>query len=166
MILQHTKYALLSLLFIVFQSTVANFISINRVVPDLLLIFIVFIALKQGQINAMVYAFFIGLVFDLVTGGVWGLSSLSKIVAGFVAGYFYNENKTYYTLSSYKFILIILLVSIVHNFIYFVVYIQGSDMEFWKTVVLVGISTSLYTTILSLFIVFYFTRRYSFVRND
>ena len=50
--------------------------------------------------------FFIGLALDLLSGsdGMLGLSALTKTVAGFIAGYFYNENKTLQTLGSYRFL--------------------------------------------------------------
>jgi len=40
------------------------------------------------------------MVVDLLSGadGMLGLSALAKTIAGFVAGYFYNENKTLQTL--------------------------------------------------------------------
>lgn len=159
------KFLFSSLLILVLQTTFANFIALDDVTPDFMLILVVIIALVSGQVPAMLFAFFLGLIFDLVTGGILGLSSLSKVLAAFIAGYFYNENKTFLTLGSYRFILIILLSSIVHNSIYFIVFLQGTEFNFWSIVLKYGITTAFYTTALSTLVVFYFSRKYSIIRN-
>ncbi len=159
------KYLFGSLLILIIQCTFANLIALDGITPDFLLILIVIIALVYGKIPAMVFAFILGFLFDSITGGILGLSSLSKVMAAFVAGSFYNENKTSITLGSYKFILIILLSSLVHNSIYFFIFLQGTEFNFWRMVFRYGITTAFYTTMLSTLVVFYFSRKYSLIKN-
>ncbi len=144
------------------QSTIIPFFSIANITPDLLLIWIVFIGLKCGQIPGTLYGFGIGLIFDLVTGGFIGLSSLSKSMGGFIAGYFYNENRTEILLGSYKFLLIILTVSVIHNFIYFLIFTQGTEISLYFALFRIGGTTALYTTSISIIPLLFFARKYSF----
>lgn len=159
------KYLLISIIILLIQSSFANIIALGNITPDFLLILIVIIALMEGKIPAMMFAFILGFLFDSITSGVLGLSSLSKVITAFVAGYFYNENKTLLTLGSYRFIFIILFSSLIHNFIYFIVFLQGTEFDFWKIVLRYGISTAFYTTAFSTLVVFYFSRKYSMIKN-
>ncbi len=161
---RYIKFIFISIIFIVLQTTVANIISIRGISPDFLLIWIVLIAIRYGQIESTLFGFIIGLIYDLATGGVIGLSSLSKSVSGFIAGYFFNENKTVITLSSYRFLLIVLLISLIHNSFYYLIYLQGSELNTFSSIVKIGGITTLYTTTISLLPVFIFMRKYSFIR--
>jgi rod shape-determining protein MreD len=152
----------LSLVLILLQTTAVQLVSLNGIVCDLLLILIVYISIKDGQITGTVYGFSIGLVFDLISGGFLGLSSLTKAVCGFIAGYFFNDNKTEITLGSYRFLLVVLFSSLVHNFIYFILYQQGSELNFWLAILRIGLTTTLYTTTVSVIPVLIYARKYSF----
>lgn len=159
------KYITIAIVLLLLQSTFANFITLRGIAPDFLLIFVVMIALIEGRVTSMVYAFILGSIFDLASGGVFGLSSLSKVIGAFTAGFFFNPNKTQQTLGSYQFILIILFVSVIHNFIYFIVFVQGTEFNFWNTLLKYGIATAFYTTIVGVFIVLYFSRKYGVIKN-
>ena len=153
---------LLSLLFLVLQTTLIKFLAINTVVPDILLIWIAYVAIRQGQIAATTTGFFLGLAVDLLSGrdGMLGLAALSKTVGGFVGGYFYNENKTTQTLQGFRFITVVLVISIVHNLIYFLIFLQGTGLSWWDAVMWYGIPTSLYTAATALLPMFAFARKY------
>lgn len=120
------------------------------ITPDILMIWAVYITLREGQVEGMLWGFGIGLGFDLVTGTFIGLTALTKTIACFVAGYFYNENKIQMTLSSYRFIVIVLMTSFVHNTIYFFIFNQGSDIALLRSVVEIGVATTIYTSALTL----------------
>jgi hypothetical protein len=100
-------------------------------------------------------------VLDLLSGndGMLGLTALAKTAGGFTAGYFFNENKTLQTLGSYRFILIIFFVSLVHNLIYFVIFLQGSSAHWWQAILLYGLPAALYTAAFGLIPAFVFARR-------
>jgi rod shape-determining protein MreD len=156
---KYVKYALGSVFLVVLQTTLIHFINLEGIVPDLLTIWIVYIALMEGQLEATLWGFGVGLFFDLTAHDFIGLAALSKTICGFLAGYFFNENKTRLVLTSYRFVLIIFLVSIVQNIVYFIVFTQGSEIDLVHAVFQFGLTTTLYTAIVGLLPILVFTRR-------
>ena len=154
------SYGILSLGFIMLQTKVMRLLTLEGITPDILTIWIVYLAVKEGQMAGTLLGFCIGLGFDFATGSFIGLSALTKTICGFTAGYFYGENKAPTILSSYRFLLIVLFVSLVHNTIYFIIYTQGSDIGILRAVFQVGIATTFYTTTWSLLPMFAFARKY------
>lgn len=146
---RHVSYFLKAVVLLIVQANFTDMVSISGVAPDLLLIFIVYLAVKEGQLYALPWGFFIGLALDLSTGTVIGLSALSKTVAAFTAGYFYNENMIAMTLSTYRFLLLVLLTAFAHNAVYFLVFTLGSGIGFFGAVFGYGLVSALFTTILS-----------------
>lgn len=155
----HIKYFFISLLLIIIQSQAMKLLSLEGLTPDILTIWIVYIALRHGHPASTIWGFGIGLLFDLVTGNFIGISALTKTICGFVAGYFYNENKTVMLLSSYRFVVIILIVSFIQNIVYFVIFTQGSDIGLLRAILEFGLATTLYTAIVSLLPMFMFSRK-------
>ena len=151
----------LTLMGVLLQTTIAQYLAVAGFSPDIALIWIVYLSIRRGQITGTVAGFLVGLVLDLLSGndGMLGLAALSKTVGGFTAGYFFNENKTVQTLGSYRFILIILSVSLVHNLIYFIIFLQGSGAHWWQAILLYGIPAALYTAAVGLIPTFVFARR-------
>jgi rod shape-determining protein MreD len=145
---------------LIVQTTLIPLISINGVVPDLLLILLVFYAVKEGQIYGTVLGFIFGFFFDLITGSLLGSSMLSKTLAGFIAGYFYNENKQDLYFKSYVFALIVLLCGIVDA----IVYSFFSTIEFSTNILLLffeqGLMPGLYSAVVSVFIIIFYPKRY------
>ena len=152
---------LLTLLVIVVQTTLVRYLAIGGLTPDLALLWIVYVAVRRGQIPATTIGFSAGLVLDLLSGadGMLGLAALAKTISGFIAGYFYSENKTMQTLSSYRFILTLLFVATVHNLVYFIIFLQGSDVNWWGAVLFYGIPSAVYTAAVGLIPMFVFARR-------
>lgn len=160
MIGRFITYAFITAILLLIQTQVMRLLTLEGITPDLLTIWIVYIALKEGQLSGTLWGFCIGVLFDLITGNFLGLSALSKTISGFAAGYFYNENKTLLTLASYRYIVIVLIVSLIHNSIYFLVFTQGSDIGLFKAVFQVGLATTFYTATLTILPMFAFARRY------
>jgi rod shape-determining protein MreD len=152
---------LLTVVLIVFQTTLVRYLTIGDLSPDILLVWIVYLAIARGQTTATVTGFSVGLVLDLLSGsdGMLGLSALAKSTGGFVAGYFYNENKTAQTLGTYRFLLIIAAAAFVHNLIYFIIFLQGSGVSWWHATLYYGLPAALYTSATGLIPMFIFARR-------
>ncbi len=158
---KHVKYLFISLIFIVIQIETASLLSLEGITPDILTIWIVYIALQKGQIPATIWGFCIGLIFDFAVGNFIGLSALSKTVVGFAAGYFYGENKALISLGSYRFVLVVLIVSFIHNTVYFTVFTLGSEVTVLKAIFQIGLATTFYTAALTLLPMFVFSRKLS-----
>jgi|WetSurMetagenome_2_1015567.scaffolds.fasta_scaffold04719_4 rod shape-determining protein MreD len=152
----------LSLVCLLLQTTIVPSIAIVTIVPDLVLIWIVYVAITRGQIQATTVGFFLGLSLDVFSGGdsMLGLSALTKTMAGFLAGYTYNENKITQYLGGPQFPLILIAVSLVHNLLYFVIFLQGSDILWSAAILQFGLPTTLYTAAVALLPVFVFYRHF------
>lgn len=113
------EYVIPFILFIptlVVQLTIVPLVSIDYFVPDLILILLIYYTLLNGQMFGTITGAAFGLLFDLFSGNLLGLAMFSKTIAGFTAGYFYNENKIDTNTSMLNFALIVLLSSFVDSF--------------------------------------------------
>jgi rod shape-determining protein MreD len=155
-------YIVLSLLFVVVDSTLVKFLSIATIVPDIVVVWIVYIAIRDGQIAGTTAGFFLGLATNMMgsTESMLGLAALAKTFAGFTAGYFHNDNKTYQTLGGYQLIVIVAICSLVHNILYFIIFLQGSGIGWIQSVLSYGIPTTAYTAAIALLPMFAFARKY------
>jgi rod shape-determining protein MreD len=145
---------------LVLQTTFIPFLSIGGFLPDVFLIWVVYVAIRRGQMEATVTGFVVGLLQDAVSMQFFGLSALTMTIAGFVAGYFFNDNSTEQTLGSYRFLTILLLSSFVHNIIYYLVFLQGIQDAVVTSTLEFSIFTSVYTVLLGVFPMFTFVRKY------
>lgn len=158
--MKSVKYVFISLFLIIIQTSVMRLVSIEGITPDVLAVWVVYIALRRGQVSATLWGFSIGLVLDFATGNFIGLSALSKTLCGFTAGYFFNENKTQHTLSSYRFLIVVLVSSLVQNVVYFIIFTRGTEIGLLRAIWGFGIATSLYTATAALLPMFGFSRKY------
>lgn len=148
--LRYVMYAIVILLTSVIHVLFIRFITVGGVAPDLLLIACIWIALLEGQMVGLLMAFAAGLLFDIVSADVLGTNALAKILAVFVAGYFYKEKLAQRVLGTYRFLFIVLLCSFIHNVAYFFFYIQPTDIDFLTFFLQYGIATTLYTTVIAI----------------
>jgi rod shape-determining protein MreD len=152
----------ISLLIILLQSTLIPFVAIGTIVPDLVLLWIVFLAVTRGQIAATSAGFFLGLVMDLMSGnqGMLGLFALTKTVSGFLAGYAYSENRIQQTLAGGTFLLLCTAVALVHYLLYFLIFLQGSALSWDEGLVQYGLPSTAYTVAVGILPMLVFRRRY------
>ncbi|OGU36259.1 MAG: rod shape-determining protein MreD [Ignavibacteria bacterium RIFOXYB2_FULL_35_12] len=144
------------------QSTLVPLISIVGIIPDLILILLVYFTLRMGQIHGTVLGFIYGFLLDMITGNIFGSAMISKTISGFVTGYFYNENKLDFYFKSFVFSLIVLLSSTIDSF----VFSFFSSVELEKSILLrffeQGMFPGIYTAIISLVLVMFHPRRNPF----
>jgi rod shape-determining protein MreD len=161
----YVRSALAILVLLLLQTTFVPFLSISGFLPDVLLLWVVYIAVTRGQVEATITGFAVGLLQDAISLQFFGLSALTKTVAGFVAGYFFNENLTEQTLGSYRFLLITLLSSFVHSVLYYGIFLQGIQDALVTTMVEFSVAASLYTALVGVFPMFTFVRKYRFSQS-
>ena len=134
----------------VIQLVLVPFIGIDKVVPDLVIILLVYYTLKNGQIFGTVAGFIFGLAFDLISGGILGGAMFSKTLAGFITGYFYNENKTDYNTNTFVFVFILLLSAFVDSFFNAAVTTSTIDTGVLFLIVEQGILPGVYTAVVGI----------------
>ena len=68
------------------QTTLARFVIRGTVAVDLVLVVVVYAALKSGPVTGLLTGTFAGLVQDALSSGVIGIGGLAKTIVGFLAG--------------------------------------------------------------------------------
>ncbi len=157
----YIRSALVVIGLLLLQTTFIPFISLGGYLPDLFILYLVYIALRRGQIEATISGFIIGLLQDIINTKFLGLAALSKTIAGFVVGYFFNENTVEQTLGSYRYVLLIGLCSIVQDIVYFTFFFQGGEGSVFFSTLELTLGMTLYTCAISVLPMFFFSRKYN-----
>jgi rod shape-determining protein MreD len=157
----YIRSAFIVVCLVLLQTTFIPFISLSGFLPDLFILYLVYIAVRRGQIEATIFGFAIGLLQDIITIKFLGLAALSKTIAGFVTGYFYNENTIEQTLGSYRYLLLIGTCSIIHNIVYFTIFFQGNENAIFFSTLESTLGTTLYTCIIGVLPMFFFSRKFN-----
>jgi rod shape-determining protein MreD len=151
---------IIALLFLsVIQVTVVPLIAIGSVIPDLLIILIVMFSLKFGQFYGTFFGTITGLFFDFVSGGILGSAMFAKTISGFLAGFFFNENKIEYNTATLFLSLIVFLISTVDSFFYLLMTSSEIKLTASHLFLQQGVLPGIYTSLLSIPIVIYNQRR-------
>ncbi len=79
--------ALAFIVALILQTTILPFLRIGGVMPDLLLVLVIFTALFYGSLAGGVVGFVVGLTQDLIGGPDLGLGVLSIFLAGYLMGH-------------------------------------------------------------------------------
>ena len=81
------RHIFLLLLAFVLQTTWIDFLEVYSLKPDLILLVLVYIALREGPLVAICMGFGVGFIQDVYHPADLGLNALSKSLIGFVVGY-------------------------------------------------------------------------------
>ena len=155
------RSALIAVLLLLLQTTFIPYISLGGYLPDLFIPWLVILALRRCQIEVTVTGFLVGLLQDATTARFFGLAALSKTLSCFVAGYFFNENTSVQTLASYRYVLIVGLCTLIHNVVYFSIFLQGSEGPVFLSGLQLSVGSTLYTGVLSVLPMFAYSQKYS-----
>jgi len=150
------KYVIPLLVFIpvvLVQLTVIPFVSIQGVVPNLLLIAVVYFSILYGQTFGTVTGATYGLLFDLISGNLVGSNMLSLTVAGFIAGYFSGETRQDKYLYTYSFTLVVLMGALVNAMIFSFFAVMDFNTNFLQALFNHALLPSIYTSIVSILVV-------------
>ncbi len=128
-----------------------DLIQIGGITPDLLLVLVIYITLAESQFIGLFAGFAIGLFFDLVSANNLATNALAKTIAAYIAGFFFKPTSVKQNLQTFRFVLIVLLSSFVHNIIYYFFYIKSSPLDFWSFFLKFGVAASFYTAVISVF---------------
>lgn len=75
--------------FLFFETAILTNIVFLPVIPDLLLLFTVYVSIHRGSLIGETNGFFSGLFLDVLSASPLGLNALLRTVVGFIAGLFY-----------------------------------------------------------------------------
>lgn len=148
----YLKYAGIFILLILIQvSLIGYLLSIPNynITPDIVILFVIYIGYIRGHIPGMVSGFLAGLTLDILSGSFIGLLALSYCIAGYVAGYF-NKQLTENSSKKSSFIGIIFVCTLVAYTIFYVIYFQGSNLNFIDIFLKHVITTTVYTGVFGL----------------
>lgn len=131
------------------QLVVIPFISINGIVPNIVLIYLIFYSLKHGQIAGTFFAFFMGFMYDVASAGLIGSGMFSYTLAAFIAGYFYKED-IYEIIQNRKIIMILFMLSSTLFFFFYSVFgIESINIEDQYSYFVYAVFSALYTALIA-----------------
>lgn len=152
-------YSLATLFLCVVQLSFSYLISINDITPDLIILIVIWITLREGKLFGLISGFLIGILFDFISMNVIGINALTKTIVAYFVGYFYKENEFWNIIRSNKFFLIILISVFLHNALYYLLMIKLTD-SIWWVYFKFSIGSTLYTLIFSLLAFFFRIRKF------
>jgi rod shape-determining protein MreD len=136
------KYLVMFGLFSLLQTTLIPLIAIKDIYPDVLLIGVIIAGIRHGATPAIVAGCLAGFVQDAAMTQLFGLSSLAKSVAGFVAGYFSREKVKYNFQVTMG---VVLATALANSIIYQTIYYFDTNVGFWELIFRYTIPHALYT---------------------
>ncbi|MDF1611099.1 MAG: rod shape-determining protein MreD [Stygiobacter sp.] len=157
--INYLKPILIFIPIILVQLIIVPLISIYEIVPQLILILLVYYTLIGGQIYGMILGFIVGFLFDLFSGGILGSSALAMTVSMFILGYFYNENRIQENTATYSFLVYLLFASIIYSLIYSEVGNFNPDTRLRVILFEGALLPALYTTLFGILVVVFQSKR-------
>ena len=136
------------------QITVIPLIAIAGIIPDLVLISLVYFSISRDQYYGTVLGASYGFFIDLITGSLLGSSMLSKTIAGFTAGYFSTETKKEINISTYIFSLIVFICALIDSIIFSFFSAFDVQTNIFKLLFGQALLPSLYTAVVSILFIF------------
>lgn len=140
---------LIIILLIIVQSSFLVLIQVKGIVPDFVLIFMVFWCIQKSRYQCVILGFIGGLLQDLMGGDLLGVFALSRSVACYLSCSFpWNRYEQNYL----TFGLILSTATFAHQVIYLVVVSRNAAAGFVTFLFRYGIPTVLYTVLCGILI--------------
>ena len=138
---------------VIIQLTIIPFVAVQEVVPNLLLIAVVYFSIANGQIFGTINGAVFGLMYDLISGNLVGSNMLSLTVAGFIAGYFSGETKREKYLFTYSFSLVVAICALINSVIFSFFSVIDFNTNFLQALFNHALLPAIYTSIVSILVV-------------
>lgn len=142
------------LLFFILSAVQINFLDIIKIydfIPDILLILIVWITLREGVYFGLIMAFFAGVIHDSIALNPYGLTALCYIIPAFVLKFFKSKENYQKDLFTLRFLVFTFISTLLSSFlkVLLTMNIFTEDIEIYFVQQILGIS--IYTSIIALF---------------
>lgn len=157
--MQYLKYAGIGIVLVIIQVLIGRFLSIAGASPDFLLIFVVYVTMREGQFVGESTGFLFGLLLDIFSAQILGSNALSHTVAGFMVGFFYNPERIEQNIRNWPFLLLTLLGAVLNNFLYYFMYTRNQEISFTEFAFRYGAVGALYTVVLAIIPLLYWSRK-------
>jgi len=142
---------LITILTAICQVTLINVIAIGNIRPDLLLILVVFVAMKKGLVKAALVGILAGFIKDIFSTGAF-INTLAFPVYGILVSLL--KEKFYFVKEKLSVeLLIVFAVSIIDSIVH-IIYFSNWDYppSVFMLVIFIAVPTVLYTSSLSVFL--------------
>jgi len=140
------KIIFFTFLALLVQTSFSQQMKLTGVKPDLLLIFTVFVALDNDPDVGGVYGFSVGLLLDLLGGGIVGSNSLAKTLLGSSLGFLrklvFGENRLVK-------VALVFVASVLHDLMVYLVYYLLSKGTVFSNIHLIIFPAALYNMALA-----------------
>ena len=142
-IMYQIKIYIIGLTILVIQILLSDFLSLNGIRPDFLLIYLLYVSIQHGSFKGILLGFILGIISDLLgVSTSFGLSPLTYTLTGYLLGILMYHNKIY---SQLHFHSVWLCIIVFHFFCTTFIRYQSTVIENPIQFVLLWILTSLYT---------------------
>ncbi len=150
-------YSVIALVLIMIQGILGPLLSILKIRPDFILIFVIFIGQREGKTFGQLSGFSLGLIVDLLgMSSFLGLSVLVKTLAGFFAGYLKDQKHKMNIFSYYLSLLVILFT---HFFLFYSIYYHSLNLSIQYRLGRYVLPALIYTGVFYFLIEFIFSRQ-------
>ncbi len=155
-------YLALAVAAIIVQKFLDNYASVDGVSPQLILLVIVYISLREGQLFGMGSGFAIGLMNDLLATHFIGYTSFVGVMAGFVAGFFFKESDVELAAKNFSFAWISAITLAITQLAALPIIASG-ELNYFYVFLKFTLGTSVYTFVAAMIIVFVNGRKSRYV---
>lgn len=143
-------YAIFLFLLLLLQSTLLGYVSIYNVKPNLLIVFVISVALLGGNTEGAIVGFFAGLLLDMTFGKLLGFYALLGLYLGLAVG---TVNKRLYR-ENYLVVLFFTFISTViyESIVYILNTFMSGNIDIIWTFTMKILPEALYNSLASIFI--------------
>jgi len=146
-------YVILGLVTILVQKFLDDFASINLVSPQLIILFIIYLTLKEGQLKGMFAGFVTGLIHDILVTHFLGYTSFVGVIAALIAGFFYKESDIELAGRTFNFAWVSALALFISELAALPILASG-ELNYLYVFLKFTIGTTVYTSVFAMIIVF------------
>ncbi|CAN5545271.1 rod shape-determining protein MreD [soil metagenome] len=117
--------------------------------PDIVLLYVAYIAIRYGRLPGAAAGFFTGFLMDAINQ-TWGLHMLVKTIMGFVVGLFRSEQGETLRLNPIQAAVGALVVALVHNGVFVILLALDEGMRTPMLITALWLGSALYTAVVAM----------------
>lgn len=139
--------SVIMILTFIFETTLARYIAIFGISPDITILIIVSFAILRYELEGALIGFFAGLLIDLFSGSTLGINALLYLIIGYFSG---KPFKEFYAENYFFPLLLVGIATFFYNFAYYVIhFLLRARLDFFHYFFAIMLPSTLYTMALS-----------------